>query len=485
MAAYQITVCGLGPGSWEALPVGVLATLRQAGVIFLRTEQHPVVPRLKAMGLTFNSFDRFYEEEKSFAAVYKRIAATVISQAKLQPVVYAVPGHPLVAEEPTRLIMAGAAAEGLTVQLLPAMSFLDAVYAALSLDPAAGMVVLDGLSLDPKLVCPHLPAVVMQVYSRLVASEVKLFLMDYYSDAHPVTVIRAAGVPDEEKRADVPLYTLDRLPWLDHLTTIYLPPVKRRRPPSYSVAPLVRIMAQLRSKEGCPWDREQTHESLKKYLLEETYEVLEAIDGGNPHNLCEELGDLLLQIVFHAQIAREAGKFDFADVVRTITKKMVYRHPHVFGSKEVKDSEEVLVNWERLKKKEKPNATFGSVTRSLPALLYATRVQEKASRIGFDWDEWRGAMDKVLEEAGELKKAVAAGRGVGGEVGDLLFAVVNVARLLGIDAEDALRQSTAKFIRRMEYIEARARDKGLELKDLDLSQMDAWWEEAKRLEVEG
>lgn len=460
----------------------MLATLRQAGVIFLRTEQHPVVPRLKAMGLTFSSFDHFYEEEKSFAAVYKRIAATVISQAKLQPVVYAVPGHPLVAEEPTRLIMAGAAAERLTVQLLPAMSFLDAVYAALSLDPAAGMVVLDGLSLDPKLIYPYLPAVVMQVYNRLVASEVKLFLMDYYPDTHPVTVIRAAGVPDEEKRADIPLYTLDRLPWLDHLTTIYLPPVKRRRPPSYSVAPLVRIMDRLRSKEGCPWDREQTHDSLKKYLLEETYEVLEAIDGGNPHNLCEELGDLLLQIVFHAQIAREAGKFDFTDIVRTITKKMVYRHPHVFGSKEVKDSREVLVNWEHLKKKGKPSATFGSVPRSLPALLYATRVQEKASRVGFDWDEWRGAMDKVLEEVGELRKAVAAGRGVGSEVGDLLFAVVNVARLLGIDAEDALRQSTAKFIRRMEHIEARARERGLELKDLDLLQMDAWWKEAKYLE---
>lgn len=485
MAAHQITICGLGPGSWEALPVGVLATLRQAGVIFLRTTKHPVVPRLQGMGLTFSSFDHFYEEEETFAAVYERIAATVLAEARRQPVVYAVPGHPLVAEEPTRLIMAGAAAEGLTVAVKPAMSFLDALYAALPLDPAEGVVLLDGQNLDPRLVCPHFPTVVMQVYSRLVAAEAKLFLMDFYPDSHLITVMRAAGVPGEEKRADIPLFELDRLPWIDHLTTVYLPPTPRKPKPSYSVAPLVRILARLRGVEGCPWDKKQTHESLKRFLLEETYEVLEAIDSGKPYNLCEELGDLLLQIVFHAQIAAETGKFDFADVIRAITKKMVYRHPHVFSTQQVKDSLEVLTNWERLKKKERSGVTFGSVTRSLPALLYATNVQEKASRLGFDWEDWRGAMEKVLEEVNEIKRAVEAGKGVSSEIGDLLFAVVNVARLLGVDAEEALRQSTDKFIRRMEYIESRAKEEGVDLRDLSLRQMDIWWEEAKRGEAKG
>ncbi|MEW6574478.1 MAG: nucleoside triphosphate pyrophosphohydrolase [Bacillota bacterium] len=484
MNESDITICGLGPGNWEAVPVGVIDSLRQAGVVFLRTGIHPVVPRLREQNVKFETFDRFYEEENSFEAVYRRIAATILERALERPLLYAVPGHPMVAEEPTRLIIEGATGKGLTVRIIPAMSFLDAVYAALGLDPGRGMVVLDGLNLDTKLIFPALPAVMMQVYNRLAASEAKLFLMDHYPDDHPVTVIRAAGVPGEEIRADIPLYELDRIPWLDHLTSVYLPPADERPVLVHCAEPIVRIMARLRGEGGCPWDKEQTHKSLKKYLLEEAYEVLEAIDGANPHNLCEELGDLLLQIVFHCQIAAEAGEFDFTDVVRAITKKMVFRHPHIFGDVSVRDSGEVTVNWERLKKSEKPGGlAFDGIPKTLPALVRAARVQEKAARVGFDWDDWHGAMSKVKEETGELERAVGDDHGVAGEIGDLLFAVVNLARLTGVEAEEVLHRSTEKFIRRMGFIEKRARESGLDLKDLDLKQMDHWWEEAKKLET--
>lgn len=484
MAECDITICGLGPGAWEAVPVGVIDILRQVGVVFLRTERHPVVSKLRAEKITFQSFDRFYEEEDSYEAVYRRIAATILENARKRPLVYAVPGHPMVAEEPSRLIIESAAREGLTVRAIPAMSFLDAVYAALGIDPGRGMVILDGLNLDPRLIFPALPAIVMQVYNRLAASEAKLFLMDHYPDNHPITVIRAAGVSGEERKAEIPLYELDRITWLDHLTSVYLPPVDERPKPVYSVEPIVGIMARLRGEGGCPWDREQTHQSLKKYLLEEAYEVLEAIESANPHNLCEELGDLLLQIVFHCQIAAEAGEFDFAGVVKAITKKMVFRHPHIFGEAHLQDSREVMVNWERLKKAEKPGGlALDGIPKGLPALIKAARVQEKAACVGFDWDDWRGAMSKVKEETAELERAIGDARCVAGEIGDLLFAVVNLARLLGVEAEEVLNRSTEKFIRRMGFIEKRAQEEGVELRDLDLAQMDGWWEEAKKLET--
>ncbi|MCL6558176.1 MAG: nucleoside triphosphate pyrophosphohydrolase, partial [Firmicutes bacterium] len=322
-----------------------------------------------------------------------------------------------------------------------------------------------------------------------------------------ITVIRAPGVPGEEKRADISFSELDKLPWLDHLTVVYVPPavhslsftgrelkeyldsctfddqVSRVGGSRYSAAPLVYIMAALRGEGGCPWDKEQTHETLKKYLVEEAYEVLEAIEQGKPHNLCEELGDLLLQIIFHCQIASETGAFDFGDVVETLTRKLIFRHPHVFGGTRVRDSEEVRANWERLKDTEKPGRfAFSGIPRSLPALVRATKIQEEASRAGFDWDSWRGAMTKVQEEAAELAAAAEASEGIAGELGDLIFAIVNVARQLGLDAEELLNKSTDKFVRRFSYIEQRAREKGVGLTDLDLTQMEIWWEEAKKQE---
>ena len=245
---------------------------------------------------------------------------------------------------------------------------------------------------------------------------------------------------------------------------------------------LVEVMEKLRSKNGCPWDREQSHESLKPYIIEETYEVLDAIDAGDDVELREELGDLLLQIVFHAQIASEQGRFTMDDVAASIVEKLKRRHPHVFGDVEVEDSRDVLRNWEEIKKQEGKDSVLEGVPAGLPALLKAQRIQEKVGRVGFDWEDIRGAFAKVHEEINEMDRAVEEGdrKEMEGEFGDILFSLVNVARFLNINAEESLRQTTKKISNRFRYIERRIAEKGdRPIEDYSLEELDALWDEAK------
>ncbi len=245
---------------------------------------------------------------------------------------------------------------------------------------------------------------------------------------------------------------------------------------------LVEIMRKLRGENGCPWDHEQTHETLKPYLLEETYEVLNAIDSKQDKDLEEELGDLLLQIVFHAQIASEQGRFTIDDVAGTIVDKLIRRHPHVFGDTKVSSSEEVLENWEEIKKREGKESVLDGVPESLPALLKARRIQEKAKRVGFDWDSIQGAFEKVLEEFQELKDAVGRRKkkDIEDEFGDILFSIVNISRFMEIDAEDSLRKTINKFKERFQYIEKKVKKIGKKpLKNYSIQELDLLWEESK------
>ena len=256
----------------------------------------------------------------------------------------------------------------------------------------------------------------------------------------------------------------------------------------YTYEDLLEIMRILRCPEGCVWDREQDHKSIRRSFIEETYEAVEAIDNDDPVLLQEELGDVLLQVVFHAQIEAEAGRFTMDDVADGICKKMIYRHPHVFGSVEVKNSDEVLTNWDALKQKEKhqksTTETLESVARSLPGLIRAEKVQHKAAKVGFDWDEVSGALDKVREETAEVARAIDGDGDPSEELGDLLFAVVNVARFLKTDPEDAINRTTDKFIRRFARVEQAAKDAGRSLSEMSLAEMDALWDAAKQKEHE-
>lgn len=256
----------------------------------------------------------------------------------------------------------------------------------------------------------------------------------------------------------------------------------------YTYEDLLEIMRILRCPEGCVWDCEQDHKSIRRSFIEETYEAVEAIDNDDPVLLQEELGDVLLQVVFHAQIEAEAGRFTMDDVADGICKKMIYRHPHVFGSVEVKNSDEVLTNWDALKQKEKhqksTTETLESVARSLPGLIRAEKVQHKAAKVGFDWDEVSGALDKVREETAEVACAIDGDGDPSEELGDLLFAVVNVARFLKTDPEDAINRTTDKFIRRFAQVEQAAKDAGRSLSEMSLAEMDALWDAAKQKEHE-
>ncbi len=243
---------------------------------------------------------------------------------------------------------------------------------------------------------------------------------------------------------------------------------------------LVGIIARLRAPGGCPWDRKQTHASLRENLLSECYEVLEVLDEGDSAKLCEELGDLLLQIVLHARIAAEAGEFEMGDVVRGINTKLVHRHPHIFGSKRVKDAEEVMANWEALKEEERgaDASMLEGVPRQMPALGYSLEVQKRVARVGFDWEDVDGVIAKLVEEVGELKQAENQERREQ-EFGDLLFTLVNVARRMGVDSEAALREANRRFSRRFSYMEEACRQRGLSIRDLSFDEQNALWEEAK------
>jgi tetrapyrrole methylase family protein/MazG family protein len=246
---------------------------------------------------------------------------------------------------------------------------------------------------------------------------------------------------------------------------------------------LVGIIARLRGPDGCPWDKEQTHQSLRENLLSECYEVLEALDSGEREKLCEELGDLLLQIVLQAQIAADDGEFRIGDVVRGISEKLIRRHPHIFGSRKVRDADEVMHNWEELKKEEREAGTsmLAGVPKNMPALAYAYEISRRAVRVGFEWPDIEGVIDKLLEEVGEVKKAGNLAEKTQ-ELGDLLFTLVNYARWEGIDAETALREANAKFYRRFSYMEKLCHERGLSFEKLTPAEQNKLWEEAKKAE---
>ena len=257
------------------------------------------------------------------------------------------------------------------------------------------------------------------------------------------------------------------------------------RKPHYDYADLLEIIRLLRSPEGCPWDRVQTHQSIRRGMLEEAYEAAEAIDTDNAALLKEELGDVLMQVVFHSQMEQEAGNFDFGDVTDGICKKLIERHPHVFGEVEVSSVGDVLNNWDAIKRRskgqKKGSAPMLGIPRELPALMRATKIQQKAAVAGFDWDDVSGAQQKVLEEAGELSEAIASGdkENIAEELGDLLFSVVNVSRFVKCDAEEALTAASDKFIARFVRVEQLARERGIDMESASLEKLDELWNEAK------
>lgn len=482
----MLKIMGLGPGAYEALTIGALKELKNNKNIYFRTEKHPTVDFLKDEGIKFESYDHAYEKYDSFDDVYKYIAEDLITKIKDdEDLIYAVPGHPLVAEKSVINLIELCKENNIQYEVLPAVSFVDAMMEALQVDPIEGVKIIDAFDMKNQILDKRVGTIITQVYNNFIASEVKLRLLEGYEDDTEIIFVRAAGVEGLESIRKIPLYELDWQEDIDYLTSIYIPKDLGNKK---DFQDLLDIIETLRNPGGCPWDREQTHESLKSALLEECYEVIDAIENEDEDALIEELGDVLLQVVFHASIGKEDGYFDIMDVIGGISNKMINRHPHVFGNEEANTSEQVLVNWDEIKKKEKGIKTLTeemqNIAKSLPATTRAYKVQKKAKKVGFDWDDVNCAMDKVKEELNEIKEVYNCEDKsiIEGEVGDLLFACINVSRFLEVDGELALDKTIKKFINRFSYIENEAIKNNKNLKDMTLEEMDKLWEEAKTSE---
>ena len=472
----KITVVGLGPGDWEGLPLGTYERLRKAEEVWLRTEKHPVIKWMAKEGIPYRSFDYVYEEERDFTTVYQQIAAKLLAEARRgKEVVYGVPGHPLVAERTVQLLLKEGPAANVSIDIRGGGSFLDVAFARLHIDPIEGFQLLDGTALEVSMINPRLHLLIGQVYDRMVASEVKLTLMEIYPDETPVVLASALGIEGVERIRTLPLFELDRVKDYDDLTLVYVAPTENPRILRRRFDTLTQIVAHLRGPDGCPWDQKQTHHSLRPYLLEEAYEFLEAVAHNDPEEMTEELGDLLLQVLLHAQIGHEEGTFNIEDVIYGLCEKLIRRHPHVFGTDKVRNEAEVRAKWETIKEQERnnksSNASLLEGVEKYPALLRAHKIQQRVSKVGFDWSQKEEVREKVFEELDELFHADPSKQEA--ELGDVLFSVVALARFFEVDPEQALLTTCRKFVRRFRYLEEQARKQ---------QQLDHWWNEAKKIE---
>ena len=537
-----LTVVGLGPGAAGHLSVETLQLLKERFVI-LRTEIHPTVAELKRRGISYISCDAWYEKEATFEEVYDKIASFVLEEARDKDVVYAVPGSPLVAERTVTMLRDKAKKLAVPLTIKPAMSFLDLAYVELGIDPIDGLRIVDAGDFSALADAGAYPLMVTQVYNQMVASDMKLALMDVLPDETELYFIRNLGLENAECRK-VPLFEIDRQPVIDHLTSVFIPQQPRdvlqamfrnsdekvrdvrekevssfsetgaevadvtggplsetviadttghwkrfpllERKTQFDVRPLADVMQVLREPGGCPWDREQDFDTIRANLIEECYEFLEAVDDKDTHGMAEELGDILMQVVFHARMAEEKGMFTLQDVIDGVTDKLIERHPHVFGTVQVANSDEVLTNWEAIKLQEKPERerVLDGIYKGLPSLLRAHKIQKRVAKVGFDWTETEEVKKKVLEEWKEFNEAAALQNQdeMEKELGDLYFSLVNFARHLGLESETALNRCNNRFATRFEHVENRVTESGKEWNEYSLDELDRFWDEAKEAE---
>lgn len=407
----MIHIAGLGPGDPGSLTMETFELLKRTRVL-LRTRIHPTVAALDSWGIRYASLDHLYEKNASFQEVYRSLAEEVIAAWRREgtELTYCVPGNPMIAEQSVVELISRLEQEGIPYVVHPAVSFIDTILDVLRRDPIRGLLILDATELRDKGLSGDTDTVVTQVYNRRIASEVKLALSDYLDDEAEIIYVRNAGIKGEETVRRIPLWALDRQEDVDHLTTVFI----ERESVKPGFQDFRRTINALREQGGCPWDREQTHESLRRYLIEEAYEAADAITQGNLEDMKEELGDVLLQVVLHGRIAEEQGDFTILDIIRSVNDKMISRHPHVFGTLDLKNSQEVLSNWEKIKKTEKGEVSLDdklkSLPKSIPATMRAAEVAKKAEAYGRprrSRDELLAQIRRILNENLEEEQDLA------------------------------------------------------------------------------
>lgn len=476
MLKNKITVIGLGAGDLEQLPLGVYRALIQTkDSIYVRTLDHPVITSLEKEGVSFQSFDTYYEEEDLFEEVYNRIVKTLLKKATEKSIVYAVPGHPMLAEYTVQLLLQQ---DDIAIEIKGGQSYLDDLFTSLKIDPIDGFQFLDGTSFERNQINYKQHIIFCQVYDRYIASEVKLALLEDLPADYVVTIVEAAG-SNQEVITEVQLEELDRSIEMSNLTSVYIPPVPKKLL-NHQLSNLREVIATLRGPGGCEWDQAQTHESLRPFLIEETYELIDAIEAEDDEMIIEELGDVLLQVMLHSQIGTDAGYFTIDDVIKGITTKMIHRHPHVFSD----NLNKITMTWDELKQVEKgkqEETILAGIGKSLPSLSKAQKIQAKAALVGFDWDSVNDVWLKLDEELKEVQEAVKLKdkKAIKDELGDVLFVLANLARHYDIDSELALNHANTKFTRRFSHIEKRLAEQEKDINHTSLQEMDSYWDEAK------
>ncbi|MDQ6661120.1 MAG: nucleoside triphosphate pyrophosphohydrolase [Chloroflexota bacterium] len=498
----SITIVGLGPGQLSDLTVQAHTLFAEAAAngqtVYFRTLIHPMVGPLQEQmpSLHIESFDHFYEESSNWETLYQQIAERVCTLASQEPIIYGVPGHPLIGELSVLNVLKLARERGLTSRIVSGLSFLEPVCSTLELDPfEAGTQIIDATllaALDLTEVAgkiiPTIPLLVGQVYNRRIATAVKLALSECYPDDWPVKLVKAAGVDANEAIetvTEMPLYALDRNSLANHLCTLYVPPLNELQAVRLAETLRYITMRLRRDPDGCPWDRQQTHQTLMRYVLEEAYEVVESLEENSMPKLADELGDLLLQVYLHAEIARQEGVFAIGDVFEAVNTKLVRRHPHVFGSVEVNSADQVLQNWAVIKKQERIEAgtaherkyTLDGVPQALPALMISQEYKKRVAKLGFEFETMQDMFKKIQEELQEVQEAETPEQQLE-ELGDVLFIVSQIANWLHVDAEEALRRANRKFRQRFQNMEEIIEQEGTTL-PLAPEQWDALWQRVK------
>ena len=469
----MITVTGLGPGDLDRIPTAVRSILLDPGrTVIVRTEQHPAAEQLAALREVVTC-DDLYEGGGSFDDVYRAIADRVLETASSRPVVYAVPGSPLVGEFVVRMLRES----GAEIELIPAESFIDAVLEEVGYDPLdRGLQILNGHDLPVPLVLDK-PTIIAQLDGPEVLADVAARIGRVLPEEAKILVLAGLGDSDAVRVETSPDQVDPAL--AGYRTSLFVD-----TDPGGLIG-AVRTMTILRQE--CPWDREQTHQTLVKYLVEETYELMDAVgrlesegvDWVGYAAIEDELGDVLLSVLFHAAIARENGAFDIDDVAEVMRQKLVRRHPHVFGEVDVDSAADVKRNWDQIKDEERGSgreSQMDGVPSALPAIQRASKIQNRAAKVGFDWFQASEVLPKVREEIDELEAVLADPAEAESELGDVLFSVINLARHLGIDGELALRGAIDRFETRFRHMESTGPLAGLKMDELDRR-----WEEAKNL----
>ncbi len=458
-----------------ALTLAQKETLGIDQPVFIQTRLHPSADFLMEQKIDALSMDDLFESSEDFDSLNDAIAERLCSSGNC---VYVATGNIQNSQLP--VIRKTAESRGIDVLVLPHLSAGEVAF------PEREAAISISAHDLPELIDPEQNYTVDEIDSRIAAGEVKLFLSEYYPDE---LIVSLASIRKNDSYVikEIKLCDLDRLDFYDATTILYIAKTNFENRTRHGFDDVMRIVRRLRAPNGCPWDREQTHESLKNALLEESYELIDAIDEGDDAHICEEMGDVLLQFALHAAIAEEQSAFTSRDACTELVEKLIYRHPHVFGDIRVNGSDEVLKNWDALKMSQRKQTTqtevLKSVPKSFPALLRSRKVQKKAADVGFDWENAQQAFYKIAEETEELRESIEQGSNIDEEMGDLLFAVVNVARLLKMEPEFLLMQATDKFINRFEKMELLARDRGNELKELSFRDQDQLWDEAKKCRI--